>query len=148
MSSLHNSGITNLPKGQIPSFFPTTCVQVQSKFDPARNFMVSYVLFFLVCLINFTASDLHMPVGRIACVFSLTYFKYSSLNLISVSILFQNVEKMIQGLTQVPWERVDVSFHRSRQRYVAHNTIQASFQLFSISTILYIFIISTQTNVS
>lgn len=33
---------------------------------------------------------------------------------------------MIQGLTQVPWERVDVSFHKSRQRYVAHNTIQAS----------------------
>ncbi|KAH9654051.1 DUF676 domain-containing protein [Citrus sinensis] len=35
-------------------------------------------------------------------------------------------EKMIRGLTQVPWERVDVSFHKSRQRYVAHNTIQAS----------------------
>lgn len=33
---------------------------------------------------------------------------------------------MIRGLTQVPWERVDVSFHKSRQRYVAHNTIQAS----------------------
>ncbi|WJZ98885.1 hypothetical protein VitviT2T_017378 [Vitis vinifera] len=33
-------------------------------------------------------------------------------------------EEMIQGLTQVPWERVDVSFHKSRQRYVAHNTIQ------------------------
>ncbi|KAH9806039.1 DUF676 domain-containing protein [Citrus sinensis] len=33
-------------------------------------------------------------------------------------------EKMIRGLTQVPWERVDVSFHKSRQRYVAHNTIQ------------------------
>ncbi|KAA8522776.1 hypothetical protein F0562_009199 [Nyssa sinensis] len=33
-------------------------------------------------------------------------------------------EVMIQGLTQVPWERVDVSFHKSRQRYVAHTTIQ------------------------
>ncbi|XP_031505320.1 uncharacterized protein LOC116267614 isoform X4 [Nymphaea colorata] len=33
-------------------------------------------------------------------------------------------EKMIRGLTQVPWERVDVSFHRSRQRYIAHNAIQ------------------------
>lgn len=33
---------------------------------------------------------------------------------------------MIRGLNQVPWERVDVSFHKSRQRYVAHNTIQAS----------------------
>lgn len=33
-------------------------------------------------------------------------------------------EEMIGGLTQVPWERVDVSFHKSRQRYIAHNTIQ------------------------
>lgn len=33
-------------------------------------------------------------------------------------------EVMIQGLTQVPWERVDVSFQKSKQRYVAHNTIQ------------------------
>lgn len=33
-------------------------------------------------------------------------------------------EEMIQGLTQVPWERVDVSFQKSGQRYVAHNTIQ------------------------
>ncbi|CAN6455559.1 unnamed protein product [Victoria cruziana] len=31
--------------------------------------------------------------------------------------------KMIRGLTQVSWERVDVSFHRSRQRYVAHDAI-------------------------
>ncbi|KAK6159133.1 hypothetical protein DH2020_006447 [Rehmannia glutinosa] len=34
-------------------------------------------------------------------------------------------EEMIRGLTQVSWERVDVSFHKSRQRYVAHNTIQS-----------------------
>ncbi|KAL6555824.1 hypothetical protein OROHE_007098 [Orobanche hederae] len=33
-------------------------------------------------------------------------------------------KEMIRGLTQVSWERVDVSFHKSRQRYVAHNTIQ------------------------
>ncbi|KAL6588133.1 hypothetical protein OROMI_001111 [Orobanche minor] len=33
-------------------------------------------------------------------------------------------EEMIRGLTQVSWERVDVSFHKSSQRYVAHNTIQ------------------------
>ncbi|KAK4415262.1 putative lipase ROG1 [Sesamum alatum] len=33
-------------------------------------------------------------------------------------------EEMIRGLNQVSWERVDVSFHKSRQRYVAHNTIQ------------------------
>lgn len=33
-------------------------------------------------------------------------------------------EEMIRGLNQVPWERVDVSFYKSRQRYVAHNTIQ------------------------
>lgn len=33
-------------------------------------------------------------------------------------------EEMIRGLTQVPWERVDVSFRKSRQRYIAHTTIQ------------------------
>ncbi|KAI4344380.1 hypothetical protein L6164_011614 [Bauhinia variegata] len=33
-------------------------------------------------------------------------------------------EEMIRGLTGVPWERVDVSFHNSRQRYIAHSTIQ------------------------
>ncbi|KAL6191618.1 hypothetical protein ACLB2K_038008 [Fragaria x ananassa] len=33
-------------------------------------------------------------------------------------------ENMIRGLTQIPWERVDVSFQKSRQRYIAHNTIQ------------------------
>ncbi|XP_074368656.1 putative lipase YDR444W [Apium graveolens] len=33
-------------------------------------------------------------------------------------------EEMIRGLSQVPWERIDVSFGKSRQRYVAHSTIQ------------------------
>ncbi|XP_052200443.1 uncharacterized protein LOC127806907 isoform X2 [Diospyros lotus] len=33
-------------------------------------------------------------------------------------------EEMIRGLTQVPWQRVDISFHESKQRYIAHSTIQ------------------------
>ncbi|KAE9604481.1 hypothetical protein Lal_00010892 [Lupinus albus] len=33
-------------------------------------------------------------------------------------------EYMIRGLTLVPWERVDVSFHKSTQRLIAHSTIQ------------------------
>ncbi|XP_047307957.1 putative lipase ROG1 [Impatiens glandulifera] len=33
-------------------------------------------------------------------------------------------EEMIRGLNEVPWERVDISFHESSQRYVAHTTIQ------------------------
>ncbi|XP_071725328.1 putative lipase YDR444W [Rutidosis leptorrhynchoides] len=33
-------------------------------------------------------------------------------------------EAMIRGLTQKPWERVDVSFQKSTQRYIAHSTIQ------------------------
>ncbi|CAJ2649716.1 unnamed protein product [Trifolium pratense] len=33
-------------------------------------------------------------------------------------------EEMIRGLTRVPWERVDVSFRKSKQRFVAHSTIQ------------------------
>ncbi|WVZ92655.1 hypothetical protein U9M48_038702 [Paspalum notatum var. saurae] len=38
--------------------------------------------------------------------------------------LYDPEEEMIRGLTQVPWERVDVSFQKSTQRLVAHNTIQ------------------------
>ncbi|KAL4564263.1 hypothetical protein LXL04_028321 [Taraxacum kok-saghyz] len=38
-------------------------------------------------------------------------------------------EEMLRGLTQVAWERVDVSFHKSTQRYIAHSTIQASEEL-------------------
>ncbi|CAA6672209.1 unnamed protein product [Spirodela intermedia] len=40
---------------------------------------------------------------------------------------FQRVdleEEMIRGLSQVPWERIDVSFKESTQRYIAHTTIQ------------------------
>lgn len=46
-----------------------------------------------------------------------TYFKF---------LFFLYVEEMIKGLTQVPWERVDVSFQKSNQRYIAHSTIQVS----------------------
>ncbi|EOA15538.1 hypothetical protein CARUB_v10004970mg [Capsella rubella] len=35
-------------------------------------------------------------------------------------------EEMIHGLSQLSWERVDVSFHNSKQRYVAHSTIQVN----------------------
>ncbi|KAF9622952.1 hypothetical protein IFM89_035667 [Coptis chinensis] len=40
-----------------------------------------------------------------------------------VSVVF-DAEFMIQGLTRVGWERVDVSFRRSKQRFFAHSTIQ------------------------
>uniref|UniRef100_A0A0D6R0S0 DUF676 domain-containing protein n=1 Tax=Araucaria cunninghamii TaxID=56994 RepID=A0A0D6R0S0_ARACU len=33
-------------------------------------------------------------------------------------------EEMIASLTQVPWERVDVCFHKSRLKFLAHSTIQ------------------------
>ncbi|KVH98779.1 protein of unknown function DUF676, lipase-like protein [Cynara cardunculus var. scolymus] len=35
-------------------------------------------------------------------------------------------EAMIESLTKISWERIDVSFKGSKQRYFAHNTIQAS----------------------
>jgi preprotein translocase subunit SecB len=38
---------------------------------------------------------------------------------------------MIRGLTRVPWERVDVSFRKSKQRFVAHSTIQVKFLSYS-----------------
>lgn len=33
-------------------------------------------------------------------------------------------EEMVRGLTTMSWDRVDVSFSGSRQKYLAHNTIQ------------------------
>ncbi|XP_026401363.1 putative lipase YOR059C [Papaver somniferum] len=33
-------------------------------------------------------------------------------------------EAMVTGLSRVSWEKVDVSFHTSRQRFAAHNVIQ------------------------
>ncbi|KAJ0086883.1 hypothetical protein Patl1_08756 [Pistacia atlantica] len=36
-------------------------------------------------------------------------------------------EKMLRGLMAVSWERVDVNFSGSKQRFLAHSTIQASF---------------------
>lgn len=38
---------------------------------------------------------------------------------------------MIRGLTKVSWERVDVDFRGTKQRFLAHNTIQASSFLLS-----------------
>ncbi|TQD74557.1 hypothetical protein C1H46_039894 [Malus baccata] len=35
-------------------------------------------------------------------------------------------EEMIRNLTKMSWERVDVNFSGSKQRYLAHSTIQAS----------------------
>ncbi|KAL0926122.1 hypothetical protein M5K25_004516 [Dendrobium thyrsiflorum] len=38
-------------------------------------------------------------------------------------------ELMIKGLNRVPWERVDVSFRKSKQRVFAHSTIQVKSKL-------------------
>ncbi|KAL4558957.1 hypothetical protein LXL04_031083 [Taraxacum kok-saghyz] len=35
-------------------------------------------------------------------------------------------EAMLRGLTKISWERIDVSFKGSKQRYFAHNTIQVN----------------------
>ncbi|CAH8337141.1 unnamed protein product [Eruca vesicaria subsp. sativa] len=51
----------------------------------------------------------------------------SSCNSTSTVVKDENTdleEEMLHGLCQLSWERVDVSFHNSKQRYVAHNTIQ------------------------
>lgn len=53
---------------------------------------------------------------------------------------------MIQGLTQVPWERVDVSFQKSKQRYVAHNTIQASSTAYIYFTLYALFLLYKNEN--
>ena len=45
------------------------------------------------------------------------------------------VEAMIRGLTKMSWERVDIDFSGTKQRLLAHSTIQASFFfLFNLTT--------------
>ncbi|KAL0452598.1 UNVERIFIED_CONTAM: putative lipase ROG1 [Sesamum latifolium] len=39
--------------------------------------------------------------------------------------LDQLEEELVNGLSRVPWEKVDVSFHNSRFRFAAHSVIQA-----------------------
>lgn len=58
-------------------------------------------------------------------IWSLEYCRIPSL----MSFFFPHVEEMIRGLTRVPWERVDVSFQKSKQRYIAHSTIQVKLYL-------------------
>uniref|UniRef100_J3LHT6 DUF676 domain-containing protein n=1 Tax=Oryza brachyantha TaxID=4533 RepID=J3LHT6_ORYBR len=43
---------------------------------------------------------------------------------VEASLTYSIEELMIRGLTQVPWERVDVCFHKSWLRYNAHHNIQ------------------------
>ncbi|KAL9313486.1 hypothetical protein ACSQ67_018938 [Phaseolus vulgaris] len=45
----------------------------------------------------------------------------------SASGKLDSEEEMIRSLTAMSWDRIDVSFSGSRQKYLAHSTIQASF---------------------
>lgn len=47
---------------------------------------------------------------------------------VSVHDLYKT-EAIVTGLSRVSWEKVDVSFHTSRQRFAAHNVIQVSLPL-------------------
>ncbi|KAI3471011.1 hypothetical protein Pfo_027674 [Paulownia fortunei] len=38
-------------------------------------------------------------------------------------------EELVNGLSRVPWEKVDVSFHNSKLRFAAHSIIQVSLSL-------------------
>ena len=63
----------------------------------------------------------------ILCIFMITEVLLSEPNSFSFS------EVMLKGLNRLPWERVDVSFKKSRQRFFAHSTIQVC-HLFYICT--------------
>lgn len=72
---------------------------------------------------NLLLNDMKYP--HIAHIEKRNYGDVASKTSSSVGTQVINLEEeMIRGLNQVSWERVDVSFHKSRQRYVAHNTIQ------------------------
>lgn len=54
--------------------------------------------------------------------------------------VYDCAEEMIRGLNQVSWERIDVSFVKSRQRYIAHSTIQVKPILMVVWNILFSFV--------
>lgn len=48
---------------------------------------------------------------------------HPKLNFNTSLIILQPVEEMLQALTKLRWERVDVKFNGWKQRFLAHNTI-------------------------
>lgn len=44
----------------------------------------------------------------------------------------QQTEEMVKALSRVSWEKIDVSFHSSRQRMAAHSVIQVKDQIMHI----------------
>lgn len=95
-------------------------------------FITEYILIFLSSM-HFMAVtsifSLSLIIDLVTEYCFLLWFSYiqSLLSVLNSVCPFLCVEEMIRGLSQIPWERVDVSFQKSTQRYIAHNTIQASF---------------------
>ena len=58
-------------------------------------------------------------------LFSISIFRCLC-NLTSSLIGLKCAEELVTGLSRVSWEKVDVSFHSSRQRFAAHSVIQVS----------------------
>ena len=71
----------------------------------------------------------------ILCIFMITEVLLSEPNSSSFS------EVMLKGLNRLPWERVDVSFKKSRQRFFAHSTIQVCviFLILHVTFFLYLY---------
>ncbi|KAE8657183.1 Alpha/beta-Hydrolases superfamily protein isoform 2 [Hibiscus syriacus] len=46
-------------------------------------------------------------------------------------------EELIRGLTRVSWEKIDVNFHRSKQRFAAHSVIQVKDQVLHIEDAMF-----------
>ncbi|KAJ6393380.1 hypothetical protein OIU77_022777 [Salix suchowensis] len=46
-------------------------------------------------------------------------------------------EELVIGLSRVSWEKVDVSFHASRQRFAAHSVIQVKDELMHMEAVLH-----------
>nr|CAB3493402.1 unnamed protein product [Digitaria exilis] len=47
-------------------------------------------------------------------------------------------EVMLKGLNRLPWERVDVSFKKSRQRFFAHSTIQVCVNFLTVHVTIFV----------
>ena len=74
----------------------------------------------------------------ILCIFMIIEVLLSEPNSSSFS------EVMLKGLNRLPWERVDVSFKKSRQRFFAHSTIQVCvFFSHSSCHLFFIFVLLT-----
>lgn len=95
--------------------------------DIGKYFVVGKCYFYPFCFRKYMCDFTLMIFLHILSISILIDSKTSNLFSLNCIILQTFVEEMLRGLTKTSWERIDVNFSGTKQRYLAHNTIQVGF---------------------